>query len=133
MITTTLGTLVKIENSLVRVSSQPTTVKVAYHLSKLLKLIQSETEYYHTEQNKLIKELGSERQVTSVEKENGMSGSVFEVKPENLETFTNKIKELSEIEVKLDTKWLLTLDLLENIKVSGLDMLTLNILIEGEN
>jgi len=126
-----LGELLKAETALLTISTQDVSVKVAYHLAKLTQLVQVETKYYYDQRKKLIEELGIERDVTILEKEQGMFGKIFEVKPENFEIFGKKINELLELPIIID-KWLLTLKILEEFKISSKSILALDPLITKE-
>lgn len=139
---TTLSKLVVAEPALLRLGEpiqtivdkavvlvpQPVSATTAYRLAKLIKSVRDETEFYRTRYRALIKELGVEREPTKAEAEQGMQGPVTEVASANRDTFTEKVKELDATPVEIE-KWLLTVEMLGDVKVSIGDMLALGELI----
>lgn len=123
-----LNELIVIERVLLRIGTQPIAIKTAYHIGKLLKLVQEETKYFKETNESLIKSLGKERACNEAELKQGIQGPLWEVLPENIEQFSLKLKELLEVEITID-KWLLTLELLGELKISSNDMMSLDILI----
>lgn len=125
----TLGNLVSALNVLVKIGSQPIGIKDAYHIGKLTKLVQSEVSEFDEARQKLIKEYGEERPLTEKEVEDKVQGPIIEVKAENIKEFMEKLGELASVEIEIE-KWLLTLDLLKDVKLSSGDMIALDPLIK---
>jgi hypothetical protein len=146
-LSTTLGALVKAELALGHLAAQAVSVKMAYHFVKLIRAVREETSHYYTQRDLLIKELGVERGVTSAEISRGMTGSIFEVKSENIEAYAIKMKDLIDLPVTITSRWLLTRALLEeangtlhdrngndlSITLSAVDILDLDTLIIDED
>lgn len=124
MITTTLGALVQAEPALGRLLDVRVSMKTAYTLSKLAKLVREETSVYHQQRDALIKELGASREPTAAETALGMQGPVTEVTPENRTAFFARVAELAAIPVTL--AWTpVELAALDGIPMSGADLLAL--------
>jgi hypothetical protein len=123
-----LGELVASEEAFTRLLNQELSIKTSYHLSKLATLVRVELKQYHEQRDALIKKLGKERDALPSE---GI-GKIFEVARENIEEFKKQMQELYTLDVTLGDKWLLTRELLGDIKISGNDLLTLAPLFEKE-
>jgi hypothetical protein len=121
----TLGQLMLAENALRRLASQSLAIKPAYHVGRLLKIVQIETATFHEQRNAFIKELGVEREATPDEVKTTGQTKLIEVTPENAEVFAARMKDLSDIDIKI-SDWLLTLDLLEGVKMTAIDMVLLD-------
>lgn len=117
---TTLGKLVEAEQSLIR-WSQILEGKAAYHISRLLSLVQEETAQFHKQRDALIQKLGTEREATTLELAQGTPSRVFEVKKENLEEFKKQMEELTSIPITLN-KWLLPYEMIIESKIKGADI-----------
>jgi len=124
-----LGQLVQAEEVLNTIGKQSVSIKTAYHLAKLMKLVKEETSIYHLKREEFIKELGEKREPTKEELAKGVNGEIFEVAKDKIPEFVKQINELSEISVTIDKWLLLTLELLENIDISAQDVLFLDSLI----
>jgi hypothetical protein len=127
-VTVTLGQLVLAESALYRLASQPLAVKAAYRVGRLLKHVRAETATFHDQRTTFIKELGQERDVTPEEAKAGLQGPLMEVTPDHVAEFNTRMKDLAGIEMSL-TDWLLTVDLLGDLKVTAVDMMLLDPLI----
>lgn len=124
----TLGELVNAEATLTRMAALPVSVRMAYRLARLLQSVRKETTQFNTQRSGFIKEFGAERDVNDLEKIQGMTGTVFEVLPAKMEEFRVKMNELATIVVTID-KWLLDVNMLDEIKLSGSDIASLGPLI----
>jgi hypothetical protein len=91
MITMQLKEVIEATPAIFRVLGTKLPVKAAYHLAKIGKKLQAELTDYNDERVKLIKELGEEQ------KDGG-----YQVKPENLKSFTDQHTALIEVEIKID-------------------------------
>lgn len=130
---TTLGALAKAEPALQRLAQQPIKSTTAYHLFRLLKLVQAETPIYHKQYRDLVRSHGDERDPTPLEAIQGQRGKVQEIPPgERMDAFLAQLDELSTIAVTLDDKWLLTMALLAELKVSAADLLALGDLVRPD-
>lgn len=88
-----LSTLINSEGSLKKLLAVKLPVKIAYKLSKIVNLIQPELTIFQEQRDKLIKELGTEK-----DKDSGN----FQVTPENMPKFIEEIGKLTDIEVNLE-------------------------------
>ena len=125
---TTLGALAHAEPALVRLGQQPVSFKTAYHLKKLITQVQAETKYFHEQREVLIRTHGSERPITPIEALQGLTGPVWEVTETAKPVFTPLVEELCAVPVQI-TGWLLSADLLEELKLSAADLTALDPLI----
>ncbi len=124
-----IGDLLNAEPTLQRLAAMPVNVRVAYRVARLQSVVAKETKQYEALRVGLIKgEYGAEREVNDAEKERGMSGTVFEVKPERLVDFQSKVTELQSVVVTID-KWLLDLEMLSEVKLTASDIASLGSLI----
>lgn len=112
MIATTLGVLANAEPALKRLSEIRLNVKVAYALGKMIRAVAAETPHYHTERDKLVRELG-----------NPMGDQVM-VMPEHMGEFVRRVTELGELPVELAIEPF-SLTTLGDIEMSGGDMCVL--------
>ena len=127
--TFTLLELVNAEEAIKKLSMQQLSPKIAYRIAKLIKSIQSETSIFYEQRNSIIKSMSNSRDATNEEKSKGMIGPVFEVKSELIEEYKNKMKDLVDITVNINCEPL-PLDMLEEIKISSLDMIALGNLVK---
>jgi hypothetical protein len=110
-----LGELKSIEESLKTLINMTLPIKVSYSLGKVLKKISNELVFFEEEKNKLIRTYGTE----NVEK------NVIEVTdPKKIPDFTEKVKELLDIDVDLEFEKI-DLALLEGKELSPADMINL--------
>lgn len=123
--TLTLAQIVRVEQTLISLSMQVVPPRFAYHLSRLLSLVQQQAKVYHTKRFEHIKALGIERDARPGESNDK---TVFEVTPENMPKYQELIKELEAEEVAID-RWLLTLDQLTPLQVTGNDLQALGPLV----
>jgi hypothetical protein len=82
-------------------------VKISYRIARLVVKLQPELTVYENKRNELIKELGTEQE----------NGDFKITDPEKLKTFTEKMKELWDMEVEIDWE-LLKIDDLGDIVVA---------------
>jgi hypothetical protein len=100
-ITTTLAHLVNAEPALARVAQLKLPVKVAYHLAKLVHLVQSETRLFYAQRTTFIKKLGVERDPTEDEAKRNGGQKITEVTADNLPEFLRRLDELGQVSVTL--------------------------------
>lgn len=124
MITTTLGTLVSAEQALGRLAAQRLPIKTAYQVSKLLRIVPTETKHFHEQRNAFVKELGKERPATPLEKKQYGQDTITEVIESKVPEFKRRVEELGAIEVMLDAA-LLPLADIDGIDISAADLIAL--------
>ena len=113
----TLKKLISVKPSMKKLLNQDLPIKISYNLSKLISELNEEYTLFEEKKQLLFIKYGEE-------KENKIS-----IKQENVKTFTKDIGDLLDIEVEIEvTK--VKLNDLGDIKLSPLDMLNLDILIE---
>lgn len=100
-VTILLGKLAAADAALARLANLQLPIKAAYHVAKLGRLAAQEIEIFYEQRNALIKELGEEREATPAEVATGRQGRVMAVLPANHETFTARLKELTDHEVTI--------------------------------
>lgn len=128
MIKSTLKDLVEAESALASLMQLRLPPKSAYHLAKLGRLVNQETEHFRKQREALIKEYGEERDATPQEQQTGQS-KVMQVKPDNVEKFLERIKELGAVEVTIDWNPV-KMDMLEGQTVRGAELMQLGNLFE---
>lgn len=99
--------------------------KDRYHLARLVEAVRRETKHFADERVDLIKTLGQARDPTPTERAAGQLGVIYEVKPEHLTTYIEKLNELLAVDVEIDARWLLTPELLAQELLSAEDELAL--------
>lgn len=100
-----LGELVAANPELVQLGQKELPFKAAYCISKLLRKVGEEVKDYETARGALVKELGEQQ------------GDMWQVKPENFESFSKKLEELLTEEVELNGIRKLKLEELDGVPV----------------
>jgi hypothetical protein len=122
-LTTTLGNLVAMDQALDRLMSERWPIKAAYTLSKLSKTVRKEAAYAKQEQEKWIRELGTETKPTAEEQAHGASAS-YRVTTEHMPEFFKRLSELYAIAVKIDVTPI-SLTSCDGVAVSAVDVAVL--------
>lgn len=65
-------------------------IKASFQLTRLYKKLLPEVQSFHIKKNELFKELGEQ------------NGEMWNIKPENQESFIKQIKELGDVEIEFD-------------------------------
>ena len=118
-IATTLGALVQAEPALQPICALKLNARSAYHLKKLAQLVAHETQHFHAERDRYIKELGTDR-----------PDGGFELKPDSeaWPTFVAQLNELAAVPVEIP--WgPVTLEMLGDEKVSAQELAALGPLV----
>lgn len=95
MITIKLADAVNSVESLNEIVKTKLPIKASYNIGRIIKKLAPEIQAYEEKKNELLKELGTPGE----EKENRIS---YTFTPENAKTYTEKMKELLEVDVNLD-------------------------------
>ena len=98
---TTLGAFVHAEPALHRTLTAALAAKARYHAVKLAKLVFAEIKHFTDERDRLIKELGEEREPTPEEIARGVTGKVTAVVPEHAAEYRARLKELLDVPVTI--------------------------------
>lgn len=130
-IATTLGALIEAIPALTRLVAHPLPIKVAYHASKLCRLIDAETPHFQAQQTAFFKELAVKRPATRKEQQAGHGQEVTEIPPAQRTEFDRRMKELAALPVTLAWSPVALADL-GAITISTGDLLALGPLITGE-
>jgi hypothetical protein len=101
VITIALGDLAAAERVLAQLAAVPLPVKTAYQVARLLRIVQAETKQFHAQRETWIRELGEEREATETERAAGVDVKVVAVRPENVETYAERMRGLAEVEIEL--------------------------------
>ena len=120
-----LSQLVSAAPALLRLSAQPVKARIAFHLSKVMRLVEPELKAYDEARIKLLKELG---------KPKADHPEQYEFLDGNAEKFVMELNELLAQEVALEFKPLPFADI-EQLEISASDVIALDWLIanaEGE-
>lgn len=120
-IRTTLGALVECAPALGRLGELPLPVRIAYHVSKLSRLVAHELKWFQTQRDAAIKERGLERAATADEVAAGTIGPVWQVDPKHRADFLARMQELQDLPVEL--AWMpLALEALDGHQISASDL-----------
>ena len=98
--------------------------KVAYKLARLTDTVRAETKHFHEQRTALLREMGNERPATPEEAAR-LGPAVVEVPAEKLAAFSQRLRDVADVEVTLSDRWLLTLEDLSAFTLSGDDVLAL--------
>lgn len=132
MIATTLGQVALAEPALAQIAAIRLPVKTAYHVAKLLRLVQDETRLFQERRNEAIRRHGTERPATAEER--AASGpTIVEVLPghEGWSAFLTEMRELESVSVTLP--WgPLTLDMLGQVEIEPSVLLNLGPLLADD-
>jgi len=128
MIATTLGALVTAEPALERLATERLSVKAAYHVAKLARLVRLETALFHEARQKALLEFGEERDAATPEERARLGPRVITVTPEHAAAFTARLADLTALPVEL--AWTpLDLEALGDLRITPADLLALGPLI----
>ena len=122
--TLTFAQLLAAEPVLNRLASERTTAQTRYALAQVVGAVREATAYFQQEREALVKELGAERPTTPAEQETGPAGTVWEVSPEHIPAFVERVRELVNVEVELKVTPL-PLKALDAIALSADELLAL--------
>lgn len=100
MIATTLRELVIAEPVLQRLMTLPRSAKASYHLARLARLIRPECEHFRAERDKLVKEMGEERD-TLPHEQAAFGTRIHAVTAGNMEAFNVRVADLGRVCVEL--------------------------------
>lgn len=75
--------------------------KIAYRISKLLRQLRPEQEHFEEARHAFVKSIGIEREATTGELMRGLIGPMWDVPPERLKEFGEKMNEL--LDASIDT------------------------------
>jgi hypothetical protein len=114
-----LGQLVQAEPALQRLLEVRLPARTAYHVAKLMALVQAETQHFHAQRETFIRELG-----TPVPDQ----PDALQVASANLPAFRERIQELVDVETTLD--WA-PLSLEELPEMTGADVMALGPLVRA--
>ena len=129
MIKTTLGVLVQGEEALGRLTQLKLPTKTSYRLAKIARVVREEIRVFAEQRDKLIKEMGEERESTKEEMSRGMPPTITEVTNSNRNEFFKQVQELFAVEVSLAQEPLRLEELLD-CSISAADIISIGPLIE---
>lgn len=121
-----LGKLVQVKNSLVKLVNADLPVREAYNLSKTLKRIEEELKTADEIRISLIKKIGQE-----VMKDDKPTGET-RILPEDQERFFTEYNQLLDVEVDIPA-CKINLNQLNGAKLSAVDIVNLDFILEGES
>lgn len=127
-IETTFGALLDAEAALGRLLDVPLPGKARYHVLKLVRLVVPELQRFGAERVALIKAIGIERDPTAEELAAGTTDRVFQVTPEQMPVFEQRLAELRAAAVTLPWGGI-PLSALDTVAVTGRDILALGPLV----
>lgn len=130
-IVTTLGALIQAVPALTRLVAHPLPIKVAYHASKLCRLIDAETPHFEAQRAAFFKDLAVERPPTPKEWEVVTGPLVTEIPAAQRPEFERRMQELAALPVTLAWSPIALADL-GAITISTGDLLALGPLVTGE-
>lgn len=107
-----LKDLVNAKDGLIKIFNAELPIKISYKLSKLVKDLNEELNFFEEKRKKLIEKFGEKK------------GDKIEVKQENLELFTNEMNELLKLKVEFKFEKI-QLNEIENVKLSSLEVYNL--------
>lgn len=117
----TLGDCVHAEGALGRIGAQPWPTKTAYHIARLIRGVRAHTKSVEQARRALIKEIGTARAPTEMERAHGSDPEVFEVPPDRMAEYVKRHGELHDRAVSIE--WSpLTVEMLGDARVSGNDL-----------
>lgn len=117
-IETDLGTVAAAAPSVRALAALVLSAKQAYHIAKLVRLIEVEERIFVEKRDALIKKFGAEREATEKELSSGAAPTVWSVLPANMDDFRREVADLATLPVAIEWKPI-TLSMLGDSKVSG--------------
>lgn len=121
-ITATLADCLQAEGALSRLGAQPWPMKTAYHVAKLLRCVRAQTKAFEDLRMAMIKEIGTSRAPTEVERARGAEPEVFEVPPDKMAEYVKRHRELRDRTIVIDWAPLTTDILGADARVSANDL-----------
>lgn len=128
----TLGAATQAEAVLAKFATQPAPAKVAYRISKLLRLVRAETAHFHGQRDALIKELGETRPATEGERAQGAQPEITQVVAAKVPEFLRRVEELAAVEAAIAWTPLTMADIEALPSVCADDLIALGPLLDEE-
>ena len=130
-ITCTLGEIEVAVPALRKLVQRELPAKQGYHIAKLARLIQRESDLFEQRVNKLCEELGELKQPTEESRAKGLTVPYHQVPPEKMDLYHEKLKDLRAVEVTLN--WgPIPIEWFESSTLAAIDIMLLGPFLDGE-